>query len=748
MDAAANQVAMTDALNHTTQFVYDNAGRRTQTVYPGQTTDSVTYDALGRQIARTDQAGKVTQYGYDPLGRLTSVTQFLNAGQPNQQSLVTTYGYDEIGNRISQTDANGHLTLFAYDQLGRRSSRTLPLGMSESYGYDAAGNLISRKDFNGHTTTYQYDPMNRLTKKIADAFFSTGACVGGACGATSVSFTYTPNGRRASMSDASGSTSYTYDNRDRLLTKATPFGTLTYSYDSAGNTVTLSSSNAGGASMTYAYDPLNRLASVTDASGVTRYSYDAVGNLAGYAYPNGVSTSYVYDPLNRLTSMQSSCASGTGCGAPGAPIASYAYTLGPAGNRLSVAELSGRSVTYGYDDLYRLTSENVACGTGIAGCAPGSVAYTYDNVGNRLQRSSTLAALPATGLLNYDANDRTSTDPYDANGNLLNGGVGTNVYDFENRLVAAGAVKLVYDGDGNRVKETVATTTTSFLVADQNLTGYAQVLDELQAGTVSRTYSYGLSLISERQPISGATATSFYGFDGHGSVRFLTSSTGAVTDTYDYDAFGDLIAQTGTTPNNYLFAGEQFDPALGIYYNRARYYDQRQGRFWTMDTYEGDPESPASLHKYLYASANPVDRFDPSGQAEIADVVAALSVASTLYGVASLGYHVYEAVTATSKEEHDAAVFAAYQDAAGVTFALVGLGGGSLGPRLAAAGYGQIAVLAGRGLSIAERAGSVAASLILFASSARTGSGASRNTQNPNGVTANNAAGARRQEPS
>jgi hypothetical protein len=30
--------------------------------------------------------------------------------------------------------------------------------------------------------------------------------------------------------------------------------------------------------------------------------------------------------------------------------------------------------------------------------------------------------------------------------------------------------------------------------------------------------------------------------------------------TYDYDAFGNLIHQTGSTPNNYLFAGEQFDP--------------------------------------------------------------------------------------------------------------------------------------------------------------------------------------------
>ncbi|HEV3317825.1 MAG TPA: hypothetical protein VG488_12680 [Candidatus Angelobacter sp.] len=44
---------------------------------------------------------------------------------------------------------------------------------------------------------------------------------------------------------------------------------------------------------------------------------------------------------------------------------------------------------------------------------------------------------------------------------------------------------IVYDGDGNRVSETVAGNTTSYLVADVNPTGYAQVIDEVQG-----TYRY------------------------------------------------------------------------------------------------------------------------------------------------------------------------------------------------------------------------------------------------------------------
>ena len=109
--------------------------------------------------------------------------------------------------------------------------------------------------------------------------------------------------------------------------------------------------------------------------------------------------------------MQTVCgASASGCGAAGTVLRSYAYTLGPAGNRTSVAELSQRSVTYDYDDLYRLTKETVA---GDPAGKNGQVTYTLDNVGNRVQRTSTLPAVAATGLLNYDPNDRTTTDPYE-----------------------------------------------------------------------------------------------------------------------------------------------------------------------------------------------------------------------------------------------------------------------------------------------------------------------------------------------
>jgi hypothetical protein len=53
-----------------------------------------------------------------------------------------------------------------------------------------------------------------------------------------------------------------------------------------------------------------------------------------------------------------------------------------------------------------------------------------------------------------------------------------------------------------------------------------------------------------------------YGYDGFGTVRQLTDITGKQTDSYEYDAFGNSFTKTGSTPNSYLYRGEQYDPDL------------------------------------------------------------------------------------------------------------------------------------------------------------------------------------------
>src|SRR5271157_2964120 len=98
------------------------------------------------------------------------------------------------------------------------------------------------------------------------------------------------------------------------------------------------------------------------------------------------------------------------------------------------------------------------------------------------------------------------------------------------------------------------------------------------------------------------------------SVHPLTNPAGAPTDTYDYDAFGNKINSTGTTPNNFMYRGEEFDSDLGLYYLRARYYNPLTGRFMSRDPYDGYIGIPVTLHKYLYAGSDPVNHVDPRGR--------------------------------------------------------------------------------------------------------------------------------------
>ena len=111
-----------------------------------------------------------------------------------------------------------------------------------------------------------------------------------------------------------------------------------------------------------------------------------------------------------------------------------------------------------------------------------------------------------------------------------------------------------------------------------------------------------------------------YIYDGHGTVRALANENGKITDTYTYDAFGNLLNSTGTTANNYRYCGEQFDSTTGLYYLRARYMDTNTGRFTSQDTYAGSTADPISLHKYLYANSNPVMYSDPSGYMSLGEV--------------------------------------------------------------------------------------------------------------------------------
>ncbi len=106
--------------------------------------------------------------------------------------------------------------------------------------------------------------------------------------------------------------------------------------------------------------------------------------------------------------------------------------------------------------------------------------------------------------------------------------------------------------------------------------------------------------------------SSFYGYDSQGSVRILTNSAGAVTDTYVYTAFGvELLNGSGTiNPFRYVGLYGYYMTFINLYYVRARWLDAVKGRWDSRDPigFEG-----GDVYDYIYGSNDIASDIDPSG---------------------------------------------------------------------------------------------------------------------------------------
>ena len=406
-------------------------------------------------------------------------------------------------------------------------------------------------------------------------------------------------------------------------------------------------------SLNFAFDPISvsRLSMVTDSGAAQpplehSYSYDANGSLESLSYSNGVTHNWSYDSQNRLKNLSIRNSSLV-------ILNSYSYTVGASGHRRSITEANGRTVGYTLDNQYCLTQEAISGDPSIVG---GISDWSYDLVGNRHSQQSDLASI-LDQTESYSDNNWLESHTYDANGNTVESSaqlqqasvVLNDSYDWRNRLIRreqsdGTIIEIIYDGFGDRIKKTIRpyssaiSHSTWYQVDRNNLTGYAQVVEEIgQGDELQVIYSYGLDLISQDRRDgdgSGNFTQSFYLYDGLGSIRALTNSTGTVTDTYTYDAWGVLIDQfsnfTIPTSNFHRFTGEQWDADLGMYFLRARYLNVATGRFHTMDTFEGVTTDPVTLHKYLYANASPAHFIDPSGNVSIVGLMQAQWVKSLL----------------------------------------------------------------------------------------------------------------------
>ena len=599
---------------------------------------------------------------YNDAGELIEVQQpqVANADAGGAMATPTTYyTYDVYGDELSEKDADGNITTYTYDALGRELTRTLPSpnAVTEYFTYDPMGREQTHTDFDGNVATYNYNTLGQIQQII---YTGTGKTP------QTVNYTYTPLGQQYTVEDASGTTTYSYDANGDITQEVTPEGTINYIYNNLDQQIetwtALTATTPQSSATTdtkHSYNNLGQLAQaqVVKLNGsaeslTTNYAYNGDGDKAYEADPNGDVTTYGYDTLDRLLSEL--VVNG------GTTLYQVTYTLYADGTRHTASETEYQSsggdtvidTAWTYDNLDRLLTQTITSG------GTTEDAYTYDLDGNLIADQYTLDSLsPVTTTYSYNGDNEltgqtgpsgSTTYLYDNNGSETSAATGstttTFTYDVRNRLikVSQGSSVLatyLYDDAGNRVKETTGGVTTFYLIDSNNPSGYPKPIEQrtsttgsFAGSTLSMSYIIGDRVLAQA---TGSGVVSCLLVDGQDNTRLLVNSSGAVTATFNYDAFGNPIGfSAATAPTSILFQQTMFDAPSGL-----NFFDngQREEKLGAPNFIESDPpiyghiQNPVTLNSYLLDGANPISNIDPNGHDF---TIAELGVASLISAIA------------------------------------------------------------------------------------------------------------------
>jgi RHS repeat-associated protein len=580
---------------------------------PSTSTD-ITYDSHRNPTTEAISAGGVTytvlQRSFDDSGRLECEVRRMNpatfASLPGACTLATfgSFGPDR-------------LTFNAYDAAGQLIEVQRALGTNDqqtyaAYTYTPNGKRASVTDANGNRAEMRYDGHDRQNRWV----FPSKTVAGSVNESDYESYTYDDAGNRLSFRKRDGQTlTYQYDGLNRVTTKTVPSSAsgaagygIFYGYDMQDLQLYARFGSTSGAGITNDYDTFGRLRSSTNnMGGVSRTltsDYDAGSRRTKLTFPDSNYFTYDHDGAGRLTAILESGAT---------TVASLSYdSLG----RRTDAWLGGAVTSDDYDAISRLSTLTI----NLAGTtADQTVTFGYNPVSQIITRTQSndlyaSTTTPTSEGRNYSVNGLNqytsvagTTYAYDLNGNLTSDGASSFVYDAENRLVSATGVKsatLTYDPMGRLFQVSAAGSTTQFLYDGDNL-----VAEYNGSGTLLRRYVHGPESDEPVLWYEGAGLATRRGlFANHqGSVVAVADANGTSVGINGYDPYG--VPNPGNL-GRFQYTGQVWLAELGVYHYKARLYSPTLGRFL-----QGDPVGyEDEVNLYAYVSNDPVAHVDSSGK--------------------------------------------------------------------------------------------------------------------------------------
>jgi RHS repeat-associated protein len=596
----------------TTSYTYNADGQPTQISSPPTTNGGTsqvtvdTYGSAGQLASQTTGYGTATaattSYCYDSEGGTTSVvapdgntsgtapceTSYpwtISATEnPTQASYQTIYGYDSAGEPVSTTTP---------------ATGAAPGGALITATYDAAGNVLTRTDPDGVITTYTYTPAGQ---PAAESYSGSAAAP--------VSYTYDANGAVIAMTDGTGTSTYQYDSFGDLTSAQNGNKqTVGYEFDADGDVTSITYPLPSAATwaknpyITYGYDNADQLTSVTDFNSNTITITNSADGLPA-AQQLGTSG----DTITTTYSSTDSASAVTLAGTAGT-LQSFSYADAPAGNILTETDTPSSVMSpasYGYDAQGRVTSDAPGSQTaddyaldpsGNLTTLPNGAAGTYNNAGELtaagLSGSATSYTYSPDGERLTAAQGGTTTDTATWNG-------AQELTAFDDSAAQMGGA--TYNGTGLRTSATFTPAGGSAVTQAYVWRGDSLLLDS------SNAYIYGHGGTPVEQVNLSTGAVTYLVTDSLGSVRGTVSSSGALTGTTSYDAWGNPQTPAGlaaVTP--FGFAGGYTDPD-GLIYLIDRYYDPATGQFISVD-----PDLSQTQQPYEYTGGDPVNATDPTG---------------------------------------------------------------------------------------------------------------------------------------